>query len=99
MYVPLEFSPGHHLCKLLGEIAYKKLVENYGGDRLDIGGLNLYEIEARNKAVGDLLCQDVSTKDIAERTGLSLRRVQQIRVRLQAQGVIPLDFPRKPTCV
>ena len=98
LYVPGEVNPEHPLAKLLGISPYKRLVANWGSEVLNLPEGRQDEIDRRNKVIAQMLSEGLGSKAIGARTGLSERRVQQLRTMLERTGIIPLmDFPLKAT--
>ena len=90
LYVPQKADPNHPVAKLVGISAYKKLVENWGGTSIKIPTGSGEEIARRDRTIAEMLHNGMGSKAIAEQTGLTERRVQQIRLQLESSGLIPL---------
>lgn len=89
MTVPKHVSDKHVLAKLIGMSAAKKLADEYAGCRFWVPTLHVAEIEVRNAKVLERLRCRVSTDKIAAETGLTVRRVQQLRAQFESAGFLP----------
>lgn len=89
MTVPKHVSDKHVLAKLIGMSAAKKLSDEYAGCRFWVPTLHVAEIEVRNAKVLERLRCRVSTDKIAAETGLTVRRVQQLRAQFESAGFLP----------
>lgn len=93
MTVPKHVSDKHVLAKLIGMSAAKKLSDEYAGCRFWVPTLHVAEIELRNAKVLERLRCRVSTDKIAAETGLTVRRVQQLRAQFETAGFLPEILP------
>jgi hypothetical protein len=89
LFVPKTVSEQTTLAKVIGESAAKLLAQEYGGDVVWVPTLRLAEIDLRSARVLEQLHDGVSTDKIAENTGLSLRRIQQLRLQFESQDLLP----------
>lgn len=89
MTVPKNVSEKHVLAQLIGMSAAKLLSNEYAGERFAVPTLNLAEVELRNARVLEQLRKGESTDKIAAMCGLSIRRVQQLRVQFETLGWLP----------
>lgn len=89
MTVPKHVSEKHVLAKLIGMSAARKLSDEYAGCRFWVPTLHVAEIELRNAKVLEQLRNLVSTDKIAASTGLTVRRVQQLRAQFETAGFLP----------
>ena len=96
MTVPKHVSEKHVLAKLIGMSAARKLSVEYAGCRFWVPTLHVAEIEMRNAKVLERLRCRVSTDKIAAETGLTVRRVQQIRAGFESAGFLPEILPGNP---
>lgn len=94
-YIPNQVNEGHVISKLIGVPAMRRLVDEFGGEHLSVPSLHGAFIEGRNALIRDRLLAGIGTKIIAEETGLTERRVQQIRRELETMGLLPLVLPEK----
>lgn len=96
LYIPAEASEQHAIAQLIGVPAMRRLVDEFGNEHLWIPENHGVEIEERNKLIRDELAAGRGTKEIAAKTGLHERRVQQLRRKLEAMGLLPLILTEKP---
>lgn len=89
MTVPKHVSERHVLAQLIGMSAAKLLSAEYAGVNFAVPTLNLAEVELRNAKVLGMFRQGASSDKIAATTGLSVRRVQQLRVQFEDLGWLP----------
>lgn len=94
-YIPNTVNEDHVITKLVGLPAMRRLVHEFGGEHLSVPSLHGAFIEGRNALIRDRLLAGIGTKNIAEETGLTERRVQQIRRELETMGLLPLVLPEK----
>jgi hypothetical protein len=90
LYVPGTVDPDHPIVSVIGIAPYRRLVAAFGGEVLCLPEGRQDEIDRRDRVIATMLGGGKGTKEIAGKTGLSERRVQQIRMRLENSGVIPL---------
>lgn len=88
--VPCDVSPENPITRAIGMSAMRRFVEAWGGQRLWIPAAHRFSVEQRDRAIADLLKSGVKEREIGAAIGLSERRVQQIRGRLQASGLLDL---------
>ncbi len=88
LYVPMSIQPGCRLVTLVGERALAKLIEEWGGEQIEIpslaefDGLRLLPSLARRLAAGE------STKDIARSIGLTETHVRRLRSDAEEFGLL-----------
>lgn len=90
LYVPATASDDHPIVSVIGLKPYQRLVAAFGGEVLCLPEGRQDEIDRRDRVIAGFLGAGKGTKEIAGKTGLSERRIQQIRIRLENSGVIPL---------
>ena len=83
-YVPLKAHSNHPLVQLLGAESFAELVEAYGGDWIEVPTPLEDQIFRRNREIAEQLAFGLTCGEIAERHGLTRRRVEQIRRDLVA---------------
>ena len=91
VYIPSVATPDHPLARLLGLAVLKALVREFGqpGDRaLWIPSECAQDRYKRDRDIAVALAGGATLREIAERFDLTLRRVEQIRDELEANGVI-----------
>ena len=81
LHIPLQTSGEHPIAKLAGISVMERLVQNWGGKSLAIPTLNCVEISLRNERVTQMLQAKTPHKTIAKMTGLSLRRITQLKAQ------------------
>lgn len=95
LYVPVQASEDHPIARLIGLAAFKRLVEEWGNEHLPISPLEFHQEDRRNRLVRDLLRKNLGPRDIAPLVGLSERRVYQLRLHMEAAGLLPLIATEK----
>ena len=87
VFVP-QNPGGTKLEKLLGENAARKMSHEWPGEIISIPTDADFDADVRNAMIARFTTRGFSAKEIAEHTGLSERRVQQIRKALSGMGLI-----------
>ncbi|WHZ11747.1 MAG: hypothetical protein OJF60_002186 [Burkholderiaceae bacterium] len=82
LYVPLHAREDHPLAQLIGLPAMRRLIENWGAESLFVPAGCSFERDRRNAAIRAELLAGSSPESVAERHGLTPRRVRQLRARL-----------------
>lgn len=95
LYVPQVATEDHLLAKLIGLSAMRRLVMEFGGGFLSVPGLHGVFVEGRNSLIRDRLLAGVGTREIAAETGLTERRVLQLRREFEHMGLLPLIISGK----
>lgn len=90
LYVPESVSELHQIAKVIGIKPFERLVAAYPKETLFIPDDVAHERDRRDRIIADMVAQGLGTKAMRERTGITERRAQQIRARLEAAGVLPL---------
>jgi hypothetical protein len=91
LYVPCRPREDHPLARLIGFSAFRQLVTGFGGDHLAIPEERWRQAADRSKrTVALLFCQGEKAVLIAERTGLTTRRVNQLISEVQSEGLLEL---------
>ena len=94
-YIPGYRRAGHILERVLGEAGFLRLIASFGGETLSMPSLNL-DAERRLGAVYRGMKAGQSTRQIADRLGVSFRRVRQLEVAIKSGG--PLTVTAKARC-
>ena len=94
LYVPASVSEGQRLVALIGEPAARRLSEAFGREHISVPSLHSVEREKRNRLIWQMLMDGHGTKSIAESTGLTERRVLQMRVAFERLGLLPMLLGR-----
>lgn len=76
MWIPVEFKPDHVLVKIVGPEAALKLINEYGGERLEIP-----KCENAIRAVrdGEIKSSDKSQANLAREYNLTVRQIRNIQ--------------------
>ena len=90
LYVPEKVSEKHAIAKTVGLRLAERLVAAHGGGMLFVPDAVSYDRTRRDRMVVEGVGRGMGTKQLAALTGLTERRVQQIRQRLEAEGLLPL---------
>lgn len=95
LHIPTAATADHVIAKVIGLSAMRRLVTMYvgriGNQRLLwVPGGYEREIVRRDRMIAFLFSQGHGTKAIADLTGMSERHVQQVRVRVEQMGLLPL---------
>ena len=90
LYVPEKVSEKHAIAKAVGLRLAQRLVAAHGGGMLFVPDAVSYDRTRRDRMVVEGVGRGMGTKQLAALTGLTERRVQQIRQRLEAEGVLPM---------
>ena len=90
LYVPAKASEEHPIAKVIGISAYKRLVQEFGGEILCLPDGRQQIIDRRDREIALLFAQGNTTEIVAKKTGLTRRRIQQIKTHLEAIGIIPV---------
>lgn len=88
LYIPTQASPGHPFATALGFPAYRALVENFGVEVLSVPKADEEWRYNRNRVIAERLADGDELAAIASDLGLTLRRAEQIRVDLVADGFL-----------
>lgn len=94
LYVPAAVDDHQKIAKLIGEAAARRLSARWPQELLSIPALSGYDQQVLRRCVARLLQGGVSTTDVADRIGLTERRVQQICRELEVDGLIEIVLPR-----
>lgn len=97
LYVPEKLSERHAIAKAVGLRHAERLVAAHGGGVLFVPDAVSYDRARRDRMVVEGVGQGMGTKQLAALTGLTERRVQQIRLRLEGEGLLPLVLKGKTT--
>lgn len=97
LYVPATTSEDHPLARTIGMPAFRRLVAAWGGETLWIPINHAHEIDKRSREAANLLNRGMGSKKVAQVLGISERRVQQLRARLEQTGLLPLILRAAPT--
>jgi hypothetical protein len=90
LYVPLVATEDHPVARLIGYAAFKRLVAEFQGDHLAVPTISKGRQSESERFIAAMIAAGAESTEISDKTGLSYRRVQQIRVRIEASGLIEL---------
>jgi len=76
MWVPKQYQAGHILEQLIGEIAFKKLIQNFGSESYEIPKCDLAIRTVRNKLIR---ASTSSQRDLAVEWKLTIRQIRNIQ--------------------
>lgn len=76
MYIPESANPGHLLARLLGDTAFRRLVEEWGGETLTIPSLADFGRWRRIRKAAELRVAGRSLHSIALMTGVTYQQVK-----------------------
>lgn len=102
LHVPMKVDAGHSLCELLGEPAFRRLVQEWPSESLWIPNIAFDGCPGRSHVPDSVLIDSfrkgMSSADVAKVTGLRIRAVNTRRRKLECTGLIPLrGFKLKQT--
>lgn len=105
LFIPREANPSHPIAKVVGEAAFRRLVEMYRGKKddnermlwLPLGYQR--EIDRRDRMIAALYHLGLGSKQIAGIAAMSERHVQAVRKRVEELGLLPLIIRRVETPV
>lgn len=92
LYIPEKTSPDHLLSKLLGETAFRALVDAWGGETLTIPNLAEFNRYQRVRACARHLLEGRSMHAIARITGVTYNQVKNDRRTAEYLGLLPKIF-------
>lgn len=90
LFVPDQASEEHLLAKTIGFKAMHRLCLAFGGQTINLPLDHQRELLRRDKLIAALLAQGTGTKDVARIAMLTERQVQNIRRKLEEDGLLPL---------
>jgi len=92
LYVPAEVAPDSVLVSLIGMSAARRLQKEFKRQWLAMPSLAIALRDSRYATICDLMQSEMPLTMVATQMGMSLRRVQQLRVEFEVLGLLP---PRK----
>lgn len=90
LYVAATIAEDQRLVALIGEPAARRLSDEFGRQHIWVPGLHAAHREKRNHLIWTRLMEGAGSKAIAKETGLTERRVLQMRVQFERMGLIPM---------
>lgn len=97
LYVAATVADDQRLVALIGEPAARRLSDEFGRQHIWVPGLHAAHRERRNFLIWQRLMEGAGSKSIAKETGLTERRVLQIRVQYERLGLLPLLLGKPAT--
>ncbi len=85
IYAPAQYRKNHILERVLGEDGFLRLIASFGGETVCMPRLAV-DAERRLGAVYRGMRDGLTTRQIADRLGISYRRVRQIEVAIKGTG-------------
>lgn len=95
LYVPGKADPEHAVAKMIGFSAFRRLVECFGSETLWLPDDDRGP-DRRDRLICSAFAEGKGAKTISGMTGLSERRVNQIRIALETRGLLPLILKNNP---
>lgn len=95
-YVPKQVSKEHLLHKLIGAPAFARLVDEFGGESIDLPSLADFDRFRRIRRCAELFLAGQNMHQIASETGVSYQQAKNDRQRAEQLGLIPLVLHGKP---
>lgn len=93
--VPKSVSELHPIAKLVGVSALARLCAEWPGERVAVPTLTFAEVEIRNAQILDKLKRGVGVNDISQTTGMTIRRIFQLRRVFENEGLLAMVFQGK----
>jgi hypothetical protein len=92
LYVPTQYRPGHPLEFLIGVSCLKRLVRAFAGQRIYVPTERQDRLVFRDREIAEAFTSGATDRVLADRYGLTLRRVEQLRRALTDNGIV--DYSR-----
>lgn len=89
LYVPNQATPGHILEKLLGDTAFRRMVEEWGGETITIPALADFGRYQRIRKSARLLAMGKSLHHVALLTGVTYNQAKNDRQSAENLGILP----------
>lgn len=86
LYVPGEARPDHPLVSLIGASALRALVQEFGGADLKIPSHRTVVRMYRDRQACELFAEGWTPERVANDLGIGVRRAEQLRRELEANG-------------
>lgn len=86
LHVPTQARVGHPLETLMGRSAFVALVNEFGASSVCVPTTDEDDRYRRNRLIAERFAAGATGADVAAELGLTIRRVEQIRVDLVALG-------------
>lgn len=95
MNVPKAVSELHPIAKLVGISVMTRLCAEWPGERVAVPKLTLAEAEIRNAEILVKLRDGMGIDEISRITGMTTRRLLQLRRMFESDGMLPMVFQGK----
>jgi hypothetical protein len=95
MNVPKHVSELHPIAKLVGLSVMTRLCAEWPGERVAVPKLTFAEAEIRNAEILIKLREGMGVDEISRNTGVTTRRLLQLRRVFENDGLLPLVFQGK----
>lgn len=92
LYVPIEVVSCHQIAQTIGMSAFKRLVENWAGQTLELCNHHDFHHARLVRGVAAMLREGMPAKDIATLVSLSERQVRNLRLEAERIGLLPQVF-------
>lgn len=92
IYIPNTATPGHPIAALIGESAFARLVEAFGGETFNLPALADFGRYQRIRRCAQMICEGKSLHTIARENGVTYNQVKNDRRTAERLGLIPLVF-------
>lgn len=90
IYVPESFDEGHAICRVVGPGAFKRLIAEWGSQTINLPIDYQRELLRRDRLICALISRGMGTREVAKVAIITERQVQNIRRRLEADGLLPM---------
>ena len=90
IWVPAEASPGHQIAKVIGNLAFERLVRGFGNQRVFIPKDTHQSVVRLRRRIYDMVRLGNPTAAIAEELGVTMRHVQIVRRELENTGLLAM---------
>ena len=90
LYIPETALSGHLLERLLGESAFRRLVEEWGGETIEVPALTAFTRYQRIRKAATLHVQGKSLHAIALATGVTYQQAKNDQRTAEQLGIVPL---------
>ncbi len=95
LYVPDTVGDGQQLVALIGESAARRLSAEFGRQHINVPSLHSALREKRYELIHRRLLEGSGSKAIAQETGITERRVLQLRAEFERLGLLPMVLTTK----
>lgn len=99
LYIPESFDDSHDIARVIGARAFARLVrmaDSFDGRLICLPIDFQRELLRRDRLICALIARGAGTKEVAKVAIITERQVQNIRRRLEADGLLPLVLKDGP---